>query len=147
MTESINALVAKYSYKKLPKKLSEEMRLIYANDPHTQLLKHCTAQTLYNLKGEALLNGFDRIVIGDYGAYIEFSKHHLITPGNIVVPKSQSFRLTPEFRNNVKYLWLTDVTCRSTKIYLQQRTVSYADYVPGKFYIAPSELSIAKLSA
>lgn len=83
--------------------------------------------------GELIATGFTRIVVGDYGAYIE------IAPGQMrlenIVPK---FKQAAPSRP-VKYIWLT--TQRGdAKIYHQQASVKYADYRPGMYYIAPNEV-------
>lgn len=42
----------------------------------------------------------------------------------------------------VKYLWLETDDNTKTKIYLQQKTVKYADYKVGMFYVSPQEVII-----
>ena len=63
----------KYKYKKLSNELSNIARNIYANTIPAFLLSFDKTKPLYSLNGSLICNGYDRIVIGDYGAYIEFS--------------------------------------------------------------------------
>lgn len=74
--------------------------------------------------------GFDRVVIGDHGAYIEISPDKIIHQ-NIEIPPSQRFRLKNAM---CKYIWMVPVG-RDEKIYKQTREVSYADYKVGMYYI------------
>ena len=86
--------------------------------------------------GVLLCYNYDRIVIGDYGAFIEFSKPALpleCMPG-------QEYRMYDDrYKNKVKYDWLTTEK-HISKIYHQKRTVSYADYKVGKYYISVHEV-------
>lgn len=81
-------------------------------------------------------NGYTRIVVGDHGAYFEFSKDQINLRGT-KTKKGQEWRE----RNNspyVKYKWKESPN--GTKIYEQTKTVRYADYKPGFFYVDPNDL-------
>lgn len=97
---------------------------------------------LYTLDGTLLCVGYERIVIGDYGAFIE------ICPGNIrkealCCKRGQEYRMSDErFSVNIKYLWLTTKDRSDCKIYFQKKKVSYADYLPGMYYISPYEVYV-----
>lgn len=83
--------------------------------------------------GLIVANGYDRIVIGKRGPYIEFSDRHIVME-NIYVPFDQKYRL-----GNDKYFydeWRTKGE-ENVKIYNQKNTVEYADYRIGKWYISP----------
>ena len=87
--------------------------------------------TLYTLNGTQICNGYDRIVIGDYGAFIEFSQEHIAS--KFVIKKGQEYRVNDKkYKNNVKYIWLTINDKSDIKIYFQKKKVSYADYKPKK---------------
>lgn len=92
---------------------------------------------LQNAAGTLISEGYDRVVIGDYGAYIEFNNDQAIT---------ENFELkypgTP--KRPVKYLWLHTKDNLKTKIYLQKAKVSYADYKPGFYYIATSDVDLGE---
>ncbi len=117
----------------------------------------------YLPNGDLLCEGYDRIVYGDHGPYLEFSLNHL---------KAQ---LYSKFGNKVDtdnlpgedykyyYFWLTPRGNPGIKIYLQIKTVhnlpnaprredgkrssfnraeGYADYKRGFFYVDPYSLAI-----
>lgn len=81
-------------------------------------------------------NEYNRVVIGQRGPYIEFEKNH-INDRILYVPTNQLYRLSDprvfyiEFRTNDE---------SNVKVYYQLRTVAYADYKIGYFYISPSDL-------
>lgn len=83
--------------------------------------------------GTHIATGYIRVVVGDYGAYLEFSPAHLF------MSKIESrFGQTPD--RPVKYIWMQSKDASQIKIYEQKRRVSYADYKPGLYYIAPQDL-------
>ena len=95
---------------------------------------------LYTLDGTLLCKGYERIVIGDYGAFIEISPER-ISKNSLRCKPGQEYRISDErFASNVKYLWLTALDESDCKIYFQKKKVKYADYVPGMFYISPYEV-------
>lgn len=95
---------------------------------------------LYSLDGTLICDGYERIVIGDYGALIEISPACIRKDG-LCCKKGQEYRMSDErFAANVKYLWLTTKDQSDCKIYLQRKRVSYADYEPGMYYISPYEV-------
>jgi len=127
----------KYKYKKLSNKLSNIARNIYTNTIPSFLLSYDKTKPLYSLNGSLICNGYDRIVIGDYGAYIEFSSEQANKNSFIIAP-GQEYRLEPRY-SNVKYIWLTVDDGSQIKIYYQKNTVSYADYKPQYYYISVYE--------
>jgi len=139
--EFINKLVDEYKYKPLTDGLSESCREYYKqNIPNYLSIEGNSNQKLYSDKGTLICDGYDRIVIGDYGAYIEFNDNQAIK-NNFVVKEGQEYRFQPRY-SNVKYYWLTTIDNSDCKIYLQRNTVRYADYIPGKFYISVYEVSL-----
>ena len=98
------------------------------------------AMPLFSLDGTQLCIGYDRIVIGDYGAFVEISPDHILQ-NSLHCKVGQEYRFTDErYAKNVKYLWLTAADHSDCKIYLQKKRVDYADYVPGMYYISPYEV-------
>lgn len=81
---------------------------------------------------------WNRVVIGDYGAYLEIDEKDLLV--GLDVPPEQAWRLDEEYiasrKLSIKYHWLT---FRGVKVYHQVDTVKYADYRPGKYYISVLE--------
>ena len=97
---------------------------------------------LYSLEGTKIATGYTRIVIGDYGAFVEISPDQIVQE-NLVVKKGQEFRLSDsQYKDRVKYHWLTSRDDSDCKIYFQQKTVEYADYLPGMYYISPYECAL-----
>ena len=97
---------------------------------------------LFTLDGSLVCKGYERIVIGDYGAFIEISPEQ-ICKDSLCCKRGQEYRFSDvRFADNVKYLWLTAKDKSDCKIYLQKKKVSYADYKPGLYYISPYELCV-----
>ena len=92
---------------------------------------------LYFLDGTQFSNGYERVVHGGRGKYVELTKDQILVNlksiFNVRVPdkidESQPF-----------YYYFLVPEGRREKVYWQIRTVSYADYKPGFYYIAPSLL-------
>lgn len=136
--EIINMLVDKYKYKPLPKDLSHEAREYYIYHIPQFLSIDGVNMPLYTSKGTLLCSGYERIVVGDYGAYIEFS-HEQANRELFVCAPGQEYRYEERYRNNVKYNWLTIGDGSNCKIYEQLRPVKYADYKPGMYYVSVYE--------
>lgn len=88
---------------------------------------------VYLLDGTLFASGFNRVVHGGRGDYVEFEKEHILLP------------LYSKFGNNIEtdnldiyYWWLIPEGHPDTKVYLQKKTVKYADYKIGKYYVSPS---------
>lgn len=85
-----------------------------------------------------ICSGYDRVVFGGRGPYVEFSKSQIID-NVFFVPKSQLYRLSD---SRIYYIEFRSIDESNVKLYYQMRTVAYADYKLGYFYISPSELYI-----
>ena len=102
-----------------------------SGDPNRGLVSH---------EGMPIATGYDRIVVGDYGAFIEIDPSHMLMD-NICVQHGQEYRINDErFRDHVKYFWYTATDRSNIKLYFQQKTVTYADYVPGMWYVSVYEV-------
>jgi len=95
----------------------------------------------YTKSGLLVARGYDSIVIGKRGPYIEFNDTQIITD-NLFVPKEQEYRLTS---NIVYYIEFRTIDECYVKVYYQLKTVNYADYKLGKLYISPIFLKTDKL--
>ena len=128
-----------YKYKPLPCEESIEARREYENNlPAGFSAKKTISFPLYSRQGLKIANGFRRIVIGDYGAFIEIEE---IVMDNICVKPGQEFRINDKrYSINIKYHWYTTKDDSDAKLYFQQKGVSYADYKPGMWYISPYEV-------
>jgi len=84
--------------------------------------------------GNTIATGYNRIVHGDRGSYIEFERKHLNTDafGPMVDRKKKVGKGAYYDEANLKDKPQTD----QTRLYKQHRPVNYADYQVGKYYIA-----------
>jgi len=83
---------------------------------------------LVNSCGTIICRGYTRIVIGDYGAFVEFDRGQCVV-GNLT-----------EGWGGRKYNWLRTRDRLGTKVYEQLESVSYADYRPGMYYVSPRDV-------
>lgn len=132
-------LADKYKYKPLPAGLSEKYRQYFRENIPDWLIESGADTPLYSSKGSLICIGYDRIVVGDYGAFIEFDDDKL--PAQFIIAPGQEYRVNDErYSKNVKYIWLTINDGSNIKIYLQQKGVTYADYRAGKYYVSVHEV-------
>nr|MDD4188270.1 hypothetical protein [Bacilli bacterium] len=134
-------LSIKYKYRKLKESLSKEIRQKYLDNLPTKLnINGDLNFKIHSIEGTLISNGYNRIVIGDYGAFIEFDKTQVIK-SNLKIKTGQEYRISdPKYSEHVKYYWLTPKDDSNMKVYYQKRTVSYADYKPEMFYVSPYEV-------
>jgi len=133
-------LADKYKYKPLNKELSAKYRGLYNDNIPEFLYINGDDKPLYSLNGTLICKGYTRIVIGDYGAFIEYTKEQAADE-NYKVKEGQEYRINDErYSKNVKYHWYTAKDKSDIKIYYQQKRVTYADYLPKMYYISPHEV-------
>jgi hypothetical protein len=82
--------------------------------------------------------GYNRIVIGERGPYVEFEDVYM---HSVHIPEDQEYRTNCTF-SKVYYIEHRTIDESNVKIYEQLRTVNYADYLIGKFYVSPFDLKI-----
>lgn len=130
-------MARKYAYQPLPKDVAAACRAVYRNHlPPWLNLQGDAQQKLYTPHHTLITTGYERIVIGDYGAFIEFRKDHHFVP-----QRGQEYRIDDtRYTNQVKYVWLTVPDGSGVKIYLQKKKVPYADYRIGFFYVSPYDV-------
>jgi len=87
------------------------------------------------ISGTRIARGFQRVVIGDFGAYVEIAPEDML-----IVPEvqpGQEWRLDETYLKqkgfSLKYAWYH---FKGFKIYKQLATVKYADYKPGFYYVS-----------
>lgn len=141
-------LVEKYNYRKLPKKISESSQMMYLEAlPEWLVLDGDPDHSLFTKKGTPIAEGYERVVIGDYGAYVEVRKDKMHR-ASICVKKGEEYRYKdPHYAQSVKYYHYTTKDDSDVKIYFQQRVVTYADYKPDFFYISVYEVCSGQLLA
>lgn len=143
-TREFEAQLAKdYKYKKIPVDYAKECRKFFKeNIPDFLHMEGSSNQCLYTKNGSLLSIGYKRIVIGDYGAFIEIDPNQA-SVSTFEVKNGQEYRINdPKYCYNVKYHWYTIDDDSDIKIYYQIKGVSYADYVPGLFYVSVHEVAI-----
>ena len=92
-------------------------------------------QVLYTKSGILFAKEFVRVVHGKRGDYIEFTKEQLITP---LLNKFNYKTDEDLIKDGHYYEWLIPLYDDSnTKVYRQLRTVTYADYKIGFYYVSP----------
>jgi len=72
------------------------------------------------------ISGFERLMVGNHGVYVEFSAPEGVTMGNFVKKRLQY----NEYRHD------------GMKLYQQFAKVNYADYAPGKWYVSLYEKNL-----
>lgn len=95
-------------------------------------------------KDVKLCSHVERVVIGDHGPYVEFKPENLLVKTECMSGKE--FKHDEKYSKTVKYFDENPVGYGSVLLYNQQRTVTYADYKPGMYYVSPYDLySIKKI--
>jgi hypothetical protein len=84
-----------------------------------------------------IAHGYIRVVIGERGPYIEFSKDQ-IRQNDIFIPDRTMWRVNDP---NAFYIEYRSLNVDNVMVYYQKKTVTYADYKIGLFYISPYDLT------
>lgn len=135
-------LATEFKYKRLPTAKSQEMRQLYRDELPPGIDFNGCRTPLYTKDGTLVARGYQRVVIGDYGAFLEIEPQDFIIK-EVTVKPGEEYRLKDsKYAHNVKYLWYTAKDKSNIKIYYQLREVLYADYRVGMFYISPYEVEI-----
>lgn len=130
-----------FHYQKLDTEFSSQVREYYKSNIPQFLRIEGSRQPLFSKNGSQIAKGYDRIVIGDYGAFIEFSKSDAMK-FDYIVESGQEYRMIdPKYKDNVKYDWYTMDDGSHVKIYHQKKQVTYADYQVGKYYVSVHEVA------
>lgn len=124
-------------YRPLPKKESKLVRPYYRQNLKIPEFGGGEDVVLKNECGTIVSTGYKRVIIGDYGAFVEFSPDQLVKES--IGPKFPG----PQ-RKDVSYLWYETKDAANTKIYLQQRRVLYAEYSVGMYYVSPDDVFLER---
>lgn len=134
-------LAKKYKYQPLPGDLSPKYRDFFMENIPKFLDVDGARTVLTTLNGTPVCNWYDRIVVGDYGAFVEFSKEAIAS--QYIIQPGQEYRVYDDkYKNSVKYVWLTIDDGSNIKIYQQKRGVRYADYKAHKYYVSVHEVAL-----
>lgn len=88
--------------------------------------------------GKLIATKYTRLVNGGRGSYIEFSED-CFEKDVFELQPGQEYRTTSKWMNIVFYLWYR-LRNSHKKVYFQLKTVDYADYTPGFYYIFVKDL-------
>lgn len=91
---------------------------------------------LYFKDGVLFSNGYERVVHGGRGAYVELTRNQIL----VSLKSHFNQEISDEISSGPFYYYWLDPEGRTEKIYWQLNTVKYADYKPGFYYISPSLL-------
>ena len=127
----IEDLATHYRYRPLPQVIREHAIQTYLSglngfDDFCRQLR---------IRGHLVATGYTRVVVGDYGAYVEIAPEDLVV--QLQLQPGQEWRANTAYvtsrQLSIKYLWYH---FRGVKVYFQLAGVKYADYQPGYYYIA-----------
>lgn len=140
MLEYQEQLAREYKYKPIPRTFFCDVRAKFQKT----LPEWCNVSgdtiPLETANGTVITNGYNRIVIGDYGAFVEFSRVQACMR-RLEIKEGQMYRAKdPRYAEHVKYLWLTADDGSNVKVYEQKRPVEYADYKSGMLYVSVYEV-------
>ncbi len=137
-------MIERYHYKALPGFFSDGAREFYKNNLPEGFYLMGDNVPLCTSEGLKICEKYNRIVVGDYGAFVEISPDDIVHE-NIKVKEGQEYRDFNEKYSHCKYSWLTAKDNSNIKIYFQKAMVDYADYIPGMYYVSPYECSFSKV--
>ncbi len=104
-----------------------------------EMLMNHIDKKLYTETGLLIANGYDRVAIGKRGPYVEFHIQQ-IDWKEFYIPDDQLYRTDDK---RVFYEEWRSMDKAFVKLYLQKRTVAYADYRIHKCYISPFDLYLS----
>lgn len=128
-------------YRPLPKEASAIVREHYTRALRQTRISETGCDDPVVLKndcGTVIATGYRRVVVGDYGAYVEFTKDQLVK--DAISPKWPG-----DQRKDAAYIWCETKDTSRTKVYLQQHAVQYASYKPGMYYVSPDDIFIEQV--
>lgn len=140
-------LADEYKYKPIPRTFFKDVRAEFEETLPEWCNMSGDTTKLETRSGTVIASGYNRIVIGDYGAFVEFSRAQA-NARHLKIKEGQSYRIEDQrYAEHVKYLWLTADDDSDVKVYDQKRSVEYADYKPGMLYVSVYEVFPAETDA
>ena len=120
-------LAREYKYKPIPKTFFQDVRAEWEEALPEWCKQEGEEEYLYSTNNTLIARGYTRIVVGDYGAFVELSPSQANKDVFIIAP-GQAYRIeNPNYSSNIR-------------IYEQKRPVDYADYKPGMYYASVYEV-------
>lgn len=140
-------LADEYKYKPIPRTFFKDVRAEFEETLPEWCNMSGDTTKLETRSGTVIASGYNRIVIGDYGAFVEFSRVQALMR-HLKIKEGQVYRVEdPRYAEHIKYLWLTASDGSDVKVYEQKRPVGYADYKPGMLYVSVYEVFPAETDA
>lgn len=131
--DAIEEAVYTWKYRPLPKYRKDEFYAIYSqalNGFDSPAKRPCILND-----GTLVANDYLRVVVGDYGPWVEFDRSQILTP--LPLLPGHEWRLDTEYLERrglqIKYIARH---INGVMVYDQVATVKYADYQVGKIYIS-----------
>ena len=91
--------------------------------------------------GTTLSTRHERIVHGGRGDYVEMSEDSVVRE-NLAIPKRMEWRLSEPWASRVFYIEHRSADKANVKVYEQLKTVDYADYRIGFWYVAVGDVEV-----
>lgn len=133
-------LAHQHRYKPIPRTFFQDVRAEFEDALPDWCVMTGDDVPLETACGTEIAKGYTRIVIGDYGAFVEISPSQILM-SRLHVKEGQTYRIEdPRYAEHVKYLWYTANDRSDVKVYIQKRTVEYADYKPDMIYVSVYEV-------
>lgn len=124
----VRANLSRGSYAPLSEEDSKIAREFYAEQ--VRLPPEARNVVFHNEAGTVIAKGYNRMVIGDYGPYIEFTEDQIVL-------ENIEQRWAGKPKREIKYIWMQTKDEERTKVFWQYNTVPYADYKVGLYYVDP----------
>jgi hypothetical protein len=107
------------------------------NNAHLILIPHEKSDIgLYTSSGLHVANSYERVVFGGKGPYVEFEKSQVLHR-SFYIPPTQLFRLSDP---KIYYVEYRSNDVDNVEMRYQLRSLKYADYKLGYFYISLVDL-------
>lgn len=130
----IENLIKQYNYSPLNYEESCKVRQYYKENIPPYLSVN-GGNALYSKKGIQICKCYNRIILTDYGAFIEIENINAFKH-NYVLEFGEQWRVYDKrYKDEIDYIWLTTYLYDDMKIYYYKRLVSYGDFRIGCYYI------------
>lgn len=117
MLEYQEQLAREHKYKPIPRTFFCDVRAEFQKTLPEWCNISGDTTPLETTDGTIIANGYNRIVIGDYGAFVEFSRVQAYMR-RLKIKEGQVYRIEdPRYAEHVKYLWLTADDSSDVKVY------------------------------
>lgn len=127
------------NYNTLDEKESEFIRNYFTNEFKNKFgFSHESDFDVYLDKDIKLCSSIERVVIGNHGAYIEFTPESILVKTECM--KGREFKHDDKYKYSIKYFDENPVGYPNVLLYNQQKTVKYADYKAGMYYVSPYDV-------